>query len=95
MKVIMLFFVLFILAGCTTIGAGINKVVSPADSEFGTKMQAKKWRDFKKMLDEYNKTQSIDGHIGCEPRKRDNGRFTYIHCEFGKGFKTLEVEKTR
>ncbi|MFK8029504.1 MAG: hypothetical protein AB8G18_04650 [Gammaproteobacteria bacterium] len=92
MKVLTVICALFFMAGCSTVGVDIEKVISPAHNQFGTEMQANTWKDFKKMLDRFNLIQGRDEQIICDPRKRNNGRFTYIHCEFGTKNTTYQAE---
>lgn len=70
------------ICGCVSSSSTVNDHDDQMMKMFGTHGQMEAWKEFDAALKEYNKERLKRDQIDCEPRKRDNGKFTYIHCEF-------------
>ncbi len=82
MKVFVVFCVVALISGCSSVSVFSKDRKDESEMMLNTESQVKTWRAFEGMVEEFNSEQPLENAVNCEPRKRKNDRFAYIHCEF-------------
>ncbi|MEM7081931.1 MAG: hypothetical protein AAF465_04300 [Pseudomonadota bacterium] len=85
MKLTVILFILLVSSiGCATTDSPDSQAKNQSEKIYFTGAQAKVWRSFEDAVYEFNAVRQNPDRVICTPRKRDGGRFAYIHCEFHK-----------